>query len=74
MAGSVPWLRISSMFQLEPVTSTMRPPEMWSTLATAFAVTIGSRWTIWQMPVPSLIFVVAAAAIVSATKRSSVRS
>ena len=39
-------------------------------LATSFAVMIGSRWMIRQMPEPMRSRVVAAAAAVSATNRS----
>ena len=47
--------------------------ERWSTLATSFAVVIGSRSTIRQMPLATRILRVASAAAVSATKRSYVR-
>ena len=39
-------------------------------LATSLAVTIGSRWMIRQMPLPTRRLCVATAAAVSATKRS----
>ncbi len=51
---------------------TKRPPESWSRLATDLAVMIGSCCGIRQMPVPSLIFLVAAAANDSATNGSCV--
>ena len=41
--GSVPWLAISSRFQPAPTPKSKRPPERRSTLATSFAVMIGSR-------------------------------
>ena len=49
-----------------------RPPEPMSRLATCLARTIGSCSITRQMPLPILILLVAAAAIVSATKRSIV--
>ena len=69
-AGSVPWLRISSRFQPAPTPNSIRPPESRSTLATAFAVTIGSRWITRQIPVPIRSRSVAAAAAVRATNGS----
>ncbi len=42
-------------------------------MATAFAVTIGSRWAARRMPVPSRSVVVADEAAASATSGSSVR-
>ena len=65
-----PWFSISSTFQPPPMAKTKRPPESWSRLATCLAVMIGSRWGMRQMPVPSLIFLVAAAANDSATNGS----
>jgi hypothetical protein len=44
------------------VIGTSRPPETQSTLATALAVAIGSRWTTCRMPVPIFRSVVASAA------------
>ncbi len=55
-SGSVPWLRISSRFQPAPTPNRKRPFESRSTVATSFAVVIGSRSTIRQMPVPSSSF------------------
>src|SRR5215211_7102553 len=71
--GSVPWLRISVRFQPAPTPNSKRPPDRWSTLATSFAVMIGSRSMIRQMPLATRILRVASAAAVSATKRSYVR-
>ena len=68
--GSVPWLRISSRFQPAPTPNSNRPPDRWSTLATSFAVMIGSRSMTRQMPLPTRSRLVAAAAAVSATNRS----
>ncbi len=50
--GSVPWFRISSRFQPPPTPNSNRPPESASSEATALAVTIGSRSTTRQIPVP----------------------
>src|SRR4030095_13969558 len=52
VAGSVPWLRISSRFQPAPTPNSNRPPERWSTDATSLAVVIGSRSITRQIPVP----------------------
>jgi hypothetical protein len=68
--GSVPWLRISSRFQPAPMPNSNRPPEMRSTLATSFAVVIGSRSTTRQTPLPTRSRVVAVSAAVTATNRS----
>jgi len=68
--ASVPWLAISSRFQPAPTPNSKRPPERWSTLATSFAVMIGSRSTTRQMPLPTRRRDVAAAAAVRATNRS----
>ena len=53
VSGSVPWFSISSRFQPAPTPNRKRPPEMWSSVATSFAVTIGSRSITRQTPVPS---------------------
>ena len=68
--GSAPWSRISSRFQPAPTPNSTRPPDRKSSDATSFAVVIGSRWMIRQMPVASLMRSVTAAAIASATKGS----
>ena len=68
--GSVPWFAISSMFQPAPTPNRKRPPEIWSSVATSFAVTIGSRSMIRQTPVPTLRRSVAAAAAVRPTNGS----
>src|SRR5688572_15749801 len=70
--GSVPWWCISVRFQPAPTPNSSRPPERWSTLATSFAVMIGSRSMTRQMPLATRSRVVAAAAAVSATNRSYV--
>ena len=54
VAGSVPWLRISSRFQPAPTPKIRRPPDSRSTLATSLAVTIGSRSMTRQMPAADL--------------------
>ena len=72
-SSSTPWSAISSSFQPKPMPSTNRPPDSWSSVATAFAVTIGSRCATRQMPVPTRSRSVTAAAIDSATNGSSVR-
>ena len=66
----MPWLRISSRFQPAPTPNSSRPPVSRSTLAAAFAVTIGSRSITRQIPVPSLIRSVAAPAAIRATNGS----
>ena len=68
--GSVPWLRISSRFHPAPTPNSNRPPDRWSTDATSLAVMMGSRSMTRQMPLPTRSRPVAAAAAVSATKRS----
>ena len=67
-----PWSSISSTFQPPPMPRMNRPPESASRLATDFAVTMGSRCGIRQMPVPSLSVSVAAAANDSDTNGSCV--
>ena len=57
-----PWFSNSSRFQPPPTPKSTRPPEIWSMLATSLAVMIGSRSTTRQMPVPSRIRLVTAAA------------
>lgn len=73
LAKSSPWLSASSSFQPKPTPSTKRPPERRSSVATALAVTIGSRCATSAMPVPISSLVVTTAAAVSATNGSSVR-
>ena len=68
--GSVPWFSISSRFHPAPTPTSTRPPDMWSMLAISFAVTIGSRCAMRQMPLPTRRDVVAIAAAVSATNTS----
>ncbi len=70
--GSVPWFRISSMFQPAPTPNRKRPPDRWSSVATSLAVTMGSRSITRQTPVPSLRRSVTAATAPSATNGSSV--
>ena len=72
VSGSVPWFRISSRFQPAPTPNRKRPPEMWSSVATSLAVTIGSRSITRQTPVPSFSRSVVAAAAPRATNGSSV--
>jgi hypothetical protein len=69
--GSVPWSRISSRFQPAPIPNRNRPSLTRSSVATFFAVWIGSRWTTRQIPVASLSFVVTAAARAPRTARTS---
>ena len=71
VVGSVPWFRISSMFQPAPTPNRKRPSEMWSSVATSFAVTMGSRSMIRQTPVPTLSRSVAVAAAASPTNGST---
>ena len=54
VAQATPWSAISSSFQPKPMPSTKRPPESRSSVATALAVTIGSRWAGSRMPVPRM--------------------
>ena len=68
--GSAPWLAISSRFHPAPTPNRKRPAESWSRVATVFASTIGSCSTTSEMAVPTLSVVVAAAALISATKGS----
>jgi hypothetical protein len=68
----VPWFSISSRFHPAPTPNRKRPPEIWSTVATSLAVTIGSRWMIRHTPVPILIRSVTAAIAASAPNGSSV--
>jgi hypothetical protein len=63
----------SSSFQPNPIPRTKRPCDCVDKVATAFAVTIGSRWATRQIPVPTTNWSVTAAAIASATNGSSVR-
>ena len=72
VSGSVPWFRISSMFQPAPTPNRKRPPEIWSSVATSFAVVIGSRSMTRQTPVPTLSRSVAVAAAASPTNGSIV--
>src|SRR5262249_51116602 len=67
---SVPWFSISSAFQPPPIPKSTRPFEIRSSVATSLAVTMGSRSTTRQMPVPRRSFVVTVAAAVSATNGS----
>ena len=53
--------------------SSTRPSERWSSVAIAFAVTIGSRCAISAIPVPSRKSVVTDDAAASATNGSSIR-
>jgi hypothetical protein len=69
-ANAVPWSAISSAFQPAPMPNRNRPPETWSSVATAFAVWIGSRCTTRQMPVATFNRFVTAAAAASVTKGS----
>ena len=69
---SVPWFSISSRFQPPPTPNRNRPPERRSTVATSLAVTIGSRSTTRQMPVPSRSRSVQAATAPRTTKGSGV--
>ena len=68
----VPWCSISSAFQPAPMPNSKRPPETRSRLATALAVTMGSRSVTRQMPVPMRSVLVAVAAAARPTKGSSV--
>jgi hypothetical protein len=72
-AGSTPWWDISSSFQPTPIPNTKRPPDSTSRLATALAVTMGSRCATRQIPVPSWMRSVTAAAAVRARNGSCVR-
>jgi hypothetical protein len=67
---AVPWCSISSAFQPPPIPNRTRPPETRSSVATSFAVVIGSRSTTRQMPVPSRSRCVPAPAAVSAMNGS----
>ena len=73
VAGSVPWLRISSRFHPTPTPNATRPPDTRSRLATSFAVWMTSRCGNSTMPVPSTSRDVTAATADSATNGSSVR-
>jgi hypothetical protein len=68
--NSVPWSAISSAFHPAPIPNRKRPPETWSSVATDFAVWMGSRWTTRQIPVPTRRRVVAAAAAARVTNGS----
>src|SRR5262249_37738981 len=70
---SVPWCSISSAFQPPPMPSRKRPLLSTSRLATDLAVVRVSRSMMRQMPVPTLRFLVAAAAAMRATNGSWVR-
>jgi len=63
-------LAISSAFQPPPTPKMKRPDDSRSTVETSFAVWMGSRSTMRQMPVASLILFVTAAAAPSETKGS----
>jgi len=67
---SVPWFSISSAFQPPPIPKRTRPFEIRSSVATSLAVTMGSRSTTRQMPVPRRSFVVTVAAAVRARNGS----
>src|SRR5882762_10733398 len=69
---SVPWSPISSRFQPAPTPKMKRPLDTRSTLATDFAVWMGSRWIKRQIPVATRIVFDARAATVSATNGSIV--
>ena len=68
--NAVPWSSISSAFQPPPMPKSTRPPDSRSSVATSFAVVIGSRSITRQMPVPSFSRFVAAPAAMSATNGS----
>ena len=67
----MPWCSISSRFQPPPMPKSTRPFESQSSVATLLASTMGSCSTTRQMPVPSLIVRVAAAAAISETNGSA---
>jgi hypothetical protein len=71
LAKGVPWSSISSRFQPPPMPKSTRPFESQSSVATLLASTIGSCSTTRQMPVPSLMVEVTAAAAISDTKGSA---
>ena len=73
VSGSVPWLRISGLFQPAPTPRMKRPPESTSSEATCLASTIGSCSITRLTEVPSTRSSVAAAANASATNGSWVR-
>ena len=68
--NAVPWSSISSAFQPPPMPKSTRPPDSRSSVATSFAVVIGSRSMTRQMPVPSFSRFVAAPAAMSAMNGS----
>ena len=72
VSNFVPWFSISSTFQPAPMPNSKRPPEIRSSVATVFAVTIGSRSVSRLMPVPSRSFLVRGGRGDGATKGSSV--
>ena len=57
VAGSVPWLRISGLFQPAPTPSTKRPPESTSSEEQTLASTIGSCSITRLTLVPMISFV-----------------
>ena len=69
-AKRAPWSSSSSWFQPAPMPKRKRPPERRSSVATLFAVWIGSRCATRQMPVATFSVRVAAAATASATNGS----
>ena len=73
VAGSVPWLSISCLFQPAPTPNTKRPPESRSSEEISLASTIGSCSITRHTLVPTISFFVAAAANASATNGSCVR-
>ena len=73
VAGSVPWLSISCLFQPAPTPNTKRPPQRFCSDAICLASTIGSCSITRQTLVPTISFSVAAAAKASATNGSWVR-